>query len=427
MDRLRRTLNFATVHVVDRVLLSAAAGAVVVLRSIREVVSMHVMVIAHTRYPISQPFAGGLESLTWHLVNGLVHRQHRVSVFAARGTEPIPGVEHLWPADLELSDAARRDVSMPEEGWMQRHHAYLRLMLSLASRRDIDVVNTHSLHYLPTAMAPSLGAPTVLTLHTPPTPWLESALSVARANPGTTVRASAVSRHTARAWSHIVPARVIPNGVDTGLWRPGPGGTHLVWSGRIVPEKAPHLAVQIARAAGLPIVLAGPISNDRYFREVLQPLCTGDVEYAGHLRTPDLAELVGSSAAALVTPAWDEPYGLVAAEALACGTPVLALDRGGLPEVVGPDVGRLVPIRDGSELSTDGTVVARGAALLPEVLALPRADCRAYAVEHHSLDRMVDDYVRLYESAAGVRPGGPGEPPARRVLRRVPQGIRGVA
>ena len=93
---------------------------------------MHVVVIAHTRFPISQPFAGGLESLTWHLVNGLVDRGHRVSVFAAPGTEPIPGVEHLWPEKLTLSAAAREDVSMPEAGWLQRHHAYLRLMLSLA-------------------------------------------------------------------------------------------------------------------------------------------------------------------------------------------------------------------------------------------------------------------------------------------------------
>lgn len=388
---------------------------------------MHVMVIAHTRHPISQPFAGGLESLTWHLVNGLADRGHRVSVFAARGTVPVPGVEHLWPEELELSPAAREDVSMPEAGWLQRHHAYLQLMLSLRTRDDIDVVHNHALHHLPTAMAPALPMPTVLTLHTPPTPWLESALTIARTAPAGPVRTSAVSRYTAEAWAHLTRAQVIPNGVDTRTWRPGPGGDRLVWSGRIVPEKAPHLAVRIARAAGMPLVLAGPLADEEYARDRVLPLCGAGVEYAGHLRGAELAELVGSSAAALVTPDWDEPYGLVAAEALACGTPVLALARGGLPEVVGPEVGRLVPVRDGARTLSAEEVTARAAALLPEVVSLPRDACRAYAVEHHSLDRMVDDYVALYEQVVGSRPEGPGRPPAGQVLRRVLRPVRGVA
>lgn len=382
---------------------------------------MHVMVIAHTRHPISQPFAGGLESLTWHLITGLVARQHEVTAFAAHGTEPIPGVEHLWPEELQLSDAARQDVSMPEPGWMERHHAYLRLLLDVGSRRDIDVVHNHSLHHLPTAMAPTLRAPSVLTLHTPPTPWLESALTVAQSLPGVPPRATAVSEHTARAWAHLLPARVVPNGIDTKTWRPGPGGDRLVWSGRLVPEKAPHLAVQIARAAGMPLTIAGPLSDEAYARDVLLPLCTGDVEYAGHLRAPDLAELVGSCAAALVTPAWDEPYGLVAAEALACGTPVLALDRGGLREVVGPGTGVLVPVLDGRQPLPDEVVVARGAALVPEVVALSREDCRAYAVAHHSLARMVDDYVQVYEECMGILPPDPAVPPLGKLLpRRMP-------
>ena len=360
---------------------------------------MHVVLVAHTRHPVSQPFAGGLESVTWHLARGLVGRGHRVTVFAARGSDRIPGVEHLWPDELPLSDAARADVSMPEEGWLQRHHAYLALMLQLAERDDVDLVHTHALHHLPTAMAPVLPAPTLLTLHTPPTPWLESAVRIARASShGEQLHATAVSAHTAAAWKHVLDATVVRNGVDTEVWRAGPGGGPLVWSGRIVPEKAPHLAVRIAREAGMPLVLAGPLSDEHYAREVLWPLCSDDVTYAGHLRDTELATLVGSSSAALVTPAWDEPFGLVAAEALACATPVLGLARGGLREVVGPEVGRLVPA-DGSE--TD--VVQRCAAALPEVLALSRGACRAVAEAEHSMTRMVDDYEATYRAVLGPR------------------------
>lgn len=361
---------------------------------------MHVVVVAHTRHPVRQPFAGGLESVSWHLSRGLAERGHRVSVFAARGSDRIPGVEHLWPDELPLSDAARADVSMPEEGWLRRHHAYLSLMLGLARRDDIDVVHTHALHHLPTAMAPTLPVPTLLTLHTPPTPWLESAIRVARSTEGGgRLHATAVSAHTAAAWEHVVDAAVVRNGVDTQVWRAGPGGGPLVWSGRIVPEKAPHVAVRIARQAGLPLVLAGPVADEDYARDVLWPLCDGTVTYAGHLSDTELSALVGASAAALVTPAWDEPFGLVAAEALACGTPVLGLRRGGLPEVVSPEVGRLVAA-DGSE----DEVVARAAAALPAVLALSRAACRAVAEQEHSMERMVDDYLTVYTQLTRPRP-----------------------
>lgn len=364
---------------------------------------MHVVLVGHTRHPITQPFAGGLESLTWHLARGLLDRGHRVSVFAARGSNQIPGAEHLWPQELRLSDAARADVSMPDPEWLKRHHAYLGLMLGLAERTDVDLVHVHALHHLPTAMAPSLPMPTLLTLHTPPTPWLESALQVAASSRRPGPVTSAVSEWTAQAWSHLTDAHVIRNGVDTRAWRPGPGGTGLVWSGRIVPEKAPHLAALIARGAGLPLTLAGPVSDQRYAQEVLWPLCGDGVEYAGHLSNSELAALVGASAAALVTPAWDEPFGLVAAEALACGTPVLGLERGGLPEVVTPRVGRLVP---GADRLSEEELVEQAVELLPQVLGLSRKDCREHALARHSVQRMVLDYERLYRHTL-TRPNTP--------------------
>ena len=160
-------------------------------------------------------------------------------------------------------------------------------MLELAgpAGASFDVVHNNSLHYLPVAMArtlPAAGAhhPAHASLW-----WLESAVRLDRG----TSSFAAVSRHTAAAWASITPSTCVLNGVDVDQWPAGPGGATAVWSGRIVAEKAPHEAVLAARRAGVPIVLAGPILDDDYFRDGSQPLLGPDATYAGHLPQAELA------------------------------------------------------------------------------------------------------------------------------------------
>ncbi|MFI6169433.1 glycosyltransferase [Nocardia sp. NPDC051052] len=347
---------------------------------------LSVALLASNRHPIKQPFAGGLEAHVWHLARALQARGHRVTLFAADGSDGAAADSALRVRAFSPSAAAAADSSMPPRQFLADHHAYLTVMteLSAIGPTSFDVIHNHSLHYLPVAMAPTLGVPMLTTLHTPPTPWLESALDVSKGLGSAFV---AVSKHTAQAWRQVVRvAGVVPNGIDLRAWPMGSGGVDLVWFGRLTPEKGAHLAVAAARRAGRRLHLAGPISDARYFRDTIEPELDENTRYHGHLDQAALARLVGSCAAALVTPLWDEPYGLVVAEALACGTPVVAFERGGIPEIVDSDCGRLVAPGDIDAL-------AAGAA---QAATLARADARDRAEASCGITAMVDTYLQHY-------------------------------
>jgi glycosyltransferase involved in cell wall biosynthesis len=350
--------------------------------------TMRIAIVASNRHPIAEPFAGGMESHTWTLARGLRVRGHEVRVHAGAGSDPGLGdVRVLDDRPLRLTADARDDVSMPAETFMRDHHAYQRLMLRLAADRSVDVVHNNSLHYLPVAMAGTLHCPTVTTLHTPPTPWLESAATAAD---GSTF--VAVSSHTASRWSQrLHVAQVIANGIDLDRWprRDGAGG-YAVWSGRLVPEKGAHLAVAAAAEAGVPLVLAGPAPDTAYLHEVLLPGLGRGARWVGHLDHEALAHLVGLASVAVVTPCWDEPYGLVVAEALSTGTPVAAFGRGAVPELVTEEC---------ATLASPGDVVGLAAAIRRS-MSLSRAAARSRALATCSAERMIDEYEQLYRTVA---------------------------
>jgi glycosyltransferase involved in cell wall biosynthesis len=347
---------------------------------------LSVALVASNRYPISQPFAGGLEAHVWYLARALRRRGHRVTLFAAEGSDPNASDATLRAQLFCPSRIARNDSSAAPERFLADHHAYLTLMTDLvaAGSASFDLVHNHSLHYLPVAMAPALGIPMLTTLHTPPTPWLESALGVSM---GVGSAFVAVSRHTAQSWRPMVrDVDVIANGIDPNDWPVGTGGTDLAWFGRLTPEKGAHLAIDVARTTGRRLHLAGPVSDRAYFEDCIAARLTDDIVYHGHLDQPALARLVGSCAATLATPLWDEPYGLVVAESLACGTPIAGFRRGGIPEIIDSTCGRLVEPGDVDAL----------AHAVDEAAALDREAVRDRALAHCGLDTMVEAYVQRY-------------------------------
>ena len=341
---------------------------------------MHIGLIGSARFGTDEPFAGGLEAHVATLASHLLSRGHTVDLLPDRATAFTP------------SDAARRDVSSGPQVALAEHHAYLCSLLAIG-QSGVQILHNHSVHYLPIAMGPALGRPMITTLHSPPTPWLESAFLAARGHPGTVVSVSAAN---AAQWIPAVGAcGVIANGVDVERFRPGPGGGgHAAWFGRIVPEKGLDSAIAAARLAGIPLRIAGPIHDHEHFERMIRPRLGGDMTYEGHLDGPALNELVGTAEVTLVTPHWDEPYGLVVAESLAMGTPVAAFRRGGIPEVVTEETARLVPAGDVEALARS----------IPEAAMLDRRACRRHAELHCNVERMVDEYEALYRRTVEPQP-----------------------
>jgi glycosyltransferase involved in cell wall biosynthesis len=354
---------------------------------------MRIALVGHHVAPIAPPFVGGVESQTWYLGRWLAARGHDVTVFAPAGSE-IPGarMRELDLSRAAVSTRARLDVSSLPDPFLAAHHAYLQLMVELSRDCPFDVIHVNTLHYLPVAMAGLVPAPVTLTLHCPPTPWLESALLTAASAGPLPLTVTAVSESLAQVWSHaVVDPPIIGNGIDLDAWRPGPGGASCAWVGRIVPEKAPHVAIDAARRAGYAIDLAGPIIDQAYWAAEVEPRLGDDARYLGHLEHPAMVRLLGGARASIQSPAWDEPFGLTAAESMACGTPVATLDRGGLPDVIG---------LGGGAIAKDDGVEALAHAI-GEAARLPRDVVRAEAELRLGIDAMGSKYEALYRRLTG--------------------------
>lgn len=351
---------------------------------------MNVAIVAAARFAIREPFAGGMEMHTYLLADGLAARGHDVTVHAADGDGRF-AVQRMLPLDFETTPTARRDVSAGPASALAEHHSYLDAIIRLADAHH-DLVHINAVHHLPFACASLLPSVVTATLHTPPTPWLESALTLAAAR-GAAPMLVSVSRANAAAWTAVTVQRVIPNGVDSNAWRQGDGGEGAAWWGRIVPEKAPHLAIDAARIAGVPITVMGPAHDERYFTEQIRPRLGAGVRYLGHCPIDVMAAVVGCSSVAVVTPVWEEPFGLVVAEALACGTPVAGFARGALPELLDASTGVLSAPDDVEALAGSILAAAR----------LDRGACRRRAEARFSAPAMVGAYETWFADLIEAR------------------------
>lgn len=350
-----------------------------------------VLSVAFPFAPVTEDPVGGAEQILSALDRAVVARGWRSLVLACEGSRTAGELVAVPAPEGAIDELARARV-----------HAQVRTtMAELLQRERVDLVHLHGLDF--ERYLPPPGPPALVTLHLPPDHYDEASLSPRR--PGTWL--VPVSEDQARrAPSSARLLEPIPLGVDLHAFprmdKPG----YALILGRICPEKGVHLALDAARRAGLPLLVAGAVfpyeAHQRYFEEELKPRFDRLRQWIGPVSGARKRRLIAAASCVLVPSLVHETACLVAMEALAAGTPVVAYPNGALPQVVEPGVtGFLVE---------DVEAMARA---MRAARSLDPDACRAAAAARFPQRRMTDAYLNLYarlmeangdDACVGARP-----------------------
>jgi glycosyltransferase involved in cell wall biosynthesis len=346
---------------------------------------MRIAQIAPLTEAIPPKLYGGTERVVHWLTEELVALGHDVTLFASGDSQTSAKLEPMWPQSLRLSGSIRDP------------NALHMLMMEVVRRRaaDFDILHFH-LDYYPFSLFSRQSTPFVTTLH--------GRLDLPEHQPVFTAFSSIPVISISNAQRRPVPqagwVRTIYHGVPENLLRPLPRTpSYLAFLGRIAPEKGIDQAIRIAGRAGMPIKIAAKIdkADVEYFEENIRSLfALSHVEYIGEIADKDKSEFLSGAVGLLMPINWPEPFGLSMIEAMGCGTPVVAYNRGSVPEVVEDGVTGFV-VED--ELSATDAVRR-----LP---ALSRVAVRARFEERFTARIMAKEYLATYRglmSGTAARP-----------------------
>ncbi|MEX3936655.1 glycosyltransferase family 4 protein [Paraburkholderia phymatum] len=343
---------------------------------------MRIAQIAPLYEPVPPLAYGATERIVHYLTEELVRRGHDVTLFASgdslTSAALIAGCERgLW-----------RDSS----AWDTSCHHVRQLGQVMQHAREFDILHFHGepIHF---PLMRSLGCKHVTTMHGlmlahDHGPLLREFADAPLVAISESQRKALPGANWTRTIHHGIPADALP-------FEDAPRG-YLLFLGRIMPGKRPDLAIEIARRAQMPLKIAGVVhpGEREYFRKTIKPLLHKNaafVDYLGETGGQARSRLLSQASALLLPLEWEEPFGLVAIEAMACGTPVIAFRRGAMTEIIEDNVsGHLVDDVDGAVASAE------------QIGSIDRRACRRAFESRFTAARMADDYIELYASLCGA-------------------------
>jgi glycosyltransferase involved in cell wall biosynthesis len=349
---------------------------------------LKVAILGAISWPMPPPGYGPWEQVAYNIARGLVARGVDVTLFATANSSSPGKLAAVVPVGLNEDPALNGEVC-----------GELHVASCFAPAREFDLIhNNFDWKPLLYALATS-HPPLVTTVHGFSSPPI---LGAYYAGASRSFYCSISDADRDPGLSYLATTY---NGIDPAEWTyRDAAGDYLLFFARFHPEKGAHLAIEIAKRAGVRLKMAGIPHDEAYFRELVAPHIDGDaVQFLGHVQGPARDELVGGALALVHMTTRPERFGLTLIEAMACGTPVLGARMGSIPEIVVDGVTGF--------LCDD---VAAAAGHVPRLAQLSRSDCRAHVEKTFSLERMIDRYVDAYAEALRLRTP---PPPADEQLR----------
>lgn len=365
--------------------------------------SMKVLILGSVALPVPPPMQGGTERIAYYQAKGLSERGHAVTLVAAQGSSGNEGyaVVEIGGGDTVVGTKIVQGKAQPlgsteqpgeflessrnlrkEAVYLAQVSAYL---LEHGAEFDVILNNMRAGESLFMPIVKRIGKTMLNVMHLP---LFEQLVNEFKQQHQPVITISNAQRNDYPDLNYV---GTVYNCVDVSLYKPGnvANPPYLLMMGSVAPHKNQKTGIDIAKSVGMPIILAGKISNPTYYSTVIAPLIDGkEARHIGEIGLEEKVTLYQGATALLFPVLWDEPFGLVMIEAMACGTPVVAYNRGAVPEVV-------VDGKTGFIVDTQAHMVEA----VKKIGSIDRNSCVSHIKKNFTVEKMIDSLEKILLSS----------------------------